>query len=337
MKLNVLGKTGLEVSAIGLGTWPFGGDSYGPFSPKMAKVMFSWSLGAGNRVVDMADIFGLGEVERLLGSVTNCRKDIVLVTKGGANFYNRAVPPQVAAELRAYAGLELADFAPDAPLPLPHSDNFSAEYLRFAIEQSRQRLATETIPVYLLNNPSLEVLRRGEVFDTLAQFQAEGLIRHFGVSIHEPEEGVAAIESGRVSVVELTFNLLTRDSARYDLLDLAQRHNVGVIVREPLANGLLTGKFEGNEEFGEDDIRGHFPPLYFYERARLAQRFRFLANAERSLTQAALLFAGHHPAVSTVVVGCKSKAQVEENFAAVDAPPLSPSELAEIAEVPLVV
>lgn len=340
MEHRILGRTGLMVSAIGFGAWAIGGNaygnSYGPTEDRWSKVAFSRALGLGCTLVDTADVYGHGHSERLIGSITNCRQDIIIVTKGGLNFYNHDVHPSVVPQLEAGLGRSLSDFLPDAVLSVVHGPNFTESYLRFALENSRQRLREDTIPVYLLYNPPLAEIKSGRVFDILDKFKAEGLIHIYGVSIHEPEEGVAAIEDGRPDVIQVTYNLLNREPARRALLDLAGEKNIGVIVCEPLANGLLTGKFRGDERFPEGDRRGNFPPDYFYYRAEAARQLDFLVKPDRSLAQAAILFALSHPAVSTVAVGCKTREQVVENFGALQSPPLTKEELALIDEVVLV-
>ncbi len=306
MQYRKLGRTGIRVSAIGLGTRAIGGDSYGETEDKWSKVMISRAFGAGATFISTADSFGRGHSETLVGKLTNCRADIIIATTGGINFYADNTAPQ---------------------------KDFSANYLRHALNQSRQRLRKESIPVYLLDAPSVEILQDGAVFDTLTQFQSEGLIQHFGVSVNSPAAGFAALADERVSVLALPFNLLTCDAERIQLLDLAQEKNIGIIVKEPLANGILTGKFQGDETFPATDIRSKFSAAQFKAMVKSARQFEFLTQPKRTLTQAAIQYSLSHPAVSTVVVGCKTKEQAQENFAAIDSRPLSSTETARIKSI----
>jgi aryl-alcohol dehydrogenase-like predicted oxidoreductase len=327
------------VSEIGLGTRAWGGsqypNNYGSVDDRHLKITFSRALGAGCRIIDTADVFGRGHSETLIGSITNCRKDIVIVTKGGQNFYNRALDPMSVPALEAQMGRALADCSPDEGLPIIHGENFSEAYLRFAIEQSWRRLRKESIPVYLLDNPSITEIRAGHIFDLLDRFKAEGGCQYYGIAVTEPEAGLTAVKAGRPDVIQLTYNLLDCEPARLELLDLAAEKKIGVMVREPLANGLLTGKFQGDEIFPAEDIRAAFARDDFLRRVEAVRQLDFLVKPGRSLTQAAIRFALNHPAVSTVIVGCKTPDQAIENFGASQTEPLSQAELALIHKVVL--
>lgn len=306
MQYRILGRTGIRVSAIGLGTRAIDGVSYGKTEDKWSKVMISLAFGAGASFISTADFFGNGHSEILVGKLTNCRSDIAISTGGGRAIYTDTASP---------------------------NKDFSAEYLRFAINQSRERLRKDALLVYLLDSPPLSVLEKGNVFRILEGFQSETLIHNFGVSINSPDEGFAALTDSRVSVLAMPFNLFSGNAHWLRLLDTAQKANVGIIIKEPLANGILTGKFSGTETFPSTDIRSKFPKHQFAAMAEAARQFKFLIRPDRTLAQAALQYVLSYPAVSTVVVGCKDKAQVTENFAAIDSPPLSPTELADIESV----
>ena len=305
MEYRQLGKTNLTVSAIGFGSRPIDGISYGETNDRWSKVAISRAFGGGGTFIDTADRFGNGLSETLVGAITNCRADIIIATKGGYNFYDDPAAPR---------------------------HNFSAAYLRHAADESRRRLKEDMLDIYLLDEPPAEVLRDGAVFDVLDALQADGIIRFGGVSAASLEAAQAAIDSGRIAVLEITFNLLARESARLALLDAAQRANIGIIAKEPLANGALTGKYRGDETFPAGDIRRGMPD--FSARVAAARRFEFLTQPNRTPAQAAIQYAMSHPAVSAVVPGCKTHRQAEENFAAANCPPFTADEWARIQQIP---
>ncbi len=304
MDYRQLGKTNLTVSAIGFGSRPIDGVSYGETNDRWSKVAISRAFGAGGTFIDTADRFGNGLSETLVGAITNCRADIIIATKGGYNFYDNPSAPQ---------------------------HNFSAEYLRHAANESRRRLKEDILDIYLLDEPPADVLHNGTVFDVLDTLKTDNIIRFGGVSANSLDAAQAAIDSGRIDVLEITFNLLAQDSARMAVLDAARRANIGVIVKEPLANGALTGKYRGDENFPVGDIRRTMDD--FSTRVIAARQFDFLAQPNRTPAQAAIQFAMSHPAVSVVVPGCKTHQQATENFAAANCPPLSADELARIHQL----
>src|SRR2546427_7111538 len=124
-----------------------------------------------------------------------------------------------------------------APLPVTHDSNFSGAYMRFALEQSLRRLRTDCIDLLQLHNPPLNLISRLETYEALEDLKREGKIRFHGVSVHPPEEGLAAIHATLPDTVQIVYNLARRE-AEEEFLPAARAANVGVIAREPLANGL---------------------------------------------------------------------------------------------------
>lgn len=310
MKYRVLGRTGLRVSEIGFGARAIGGDaygnSYGPTEDRWSKVALAKALGYGCNYIDTADVYGHGHSEELIGRMTNCRDDILIATKVGQNFYD--------GDLRT---------------------DFSPGYIRLACQESLRRLRKDVIDLYQLHNPPFDLIQDGSIFDVLDELKREGKIRFYGVSVGNPGEGVAAIQSGRPDVVQIAYSMFTLDEERQRLFDLAAQHNIGVIACEPLANGLLTGKFNGSEVFSENDFRANWSREYIRQRAGIARALKFLVRLDRTLAQAALRFVLAHPAVSTVVVGCKTPQHTDENFGVIAAPPLTGEEMARLRRVVL--
>jgi aryl-alcohol dehydrogenase-like predicted oxidoreductase len=163
----------------------------------------------------------------------------------------------------------------------------------------------------------------------LDELKQEGKIRYYGVSVHDAYEGTMAIATGKPDVIQVAYNFLRQDP-RDDLFPLAQEHDIGLIIREPLANGMLTGKYTATTTFGEGDMRTEWPSEFLALQARLAEKAHFLVTPERTLAQAALRFVLDAPAVSVVIPGIKTVAQAVENLAVSELPSLTEDEHASI-------
>lgn len=302
MQYRQLGKTALQVSEVGFGAWAIGGNkhghSYGPTDNAASLRAISRALELGCTFFDTADIYGHGLSEKLLGQALQSRRqECVIATKGGNDFYHG-----------------------------PVRKNFDAAYIQQAVDRSLQRLRTDYIDLYQLHNPPLMMLQRGEHYAVLDELKETGKIRHYGVSVHDAYEGMMAIHTGKPEVIQVAYNPLRQD-AREELLPLAQEQDVGLIVREPFANGMLTGKYTADSTFAAGDIRAAWPREYLLLLVELADNLRFLArDGERTLAQALLRFALDQAAVSVVIPGIKTAAQAEENLAASAAQPLTEAE-----------
>ncbi len=311
MKYRKLGKTGLVVSELGFGAWAIGGNqygnSYGPTDDTTSVKAIIRATELGCNFFDTADVYGFGHSETVLGQglkEAGKLKDVYIATKVGGNFYS---------------GRTVVDFSP--------------EHIRKALQESLKRLGRDWVDLYQLHNPSRPVIEDGQVFDVLDELKAEGLIRHYGVSIHSVQEGIASIKLGRPATIQVVYNLssvIQSENPAEELFPLAQHNDVGVIVREPLANGFLSGKQRPDSKYVEGDIRGSWPNQYRSYKTRLADSLRFLAQPDRTLAQAALRFTLDEPAISTVIVGVKTPEQAEENFKAASLPPLSEAERGKI-------
>jgi aryl-alcohol dehydrogenase-like predicted oxidoreductase len=173
------------------------------------------------------------------------------------------------------------------------------------------------------------MLERGAHYAMLDELKQEGKIRYYGVSVHDAYEGTMAIATGKPDVIQVAYNFLRQDP-REDLFPLAQEHDIGLVIREPLANGMLTGKYPATTTFAEGDMRTEWPQEFLALQARLADKARFLATPERTLAQAALRFVLDASEVSVVIPGVKTVEQVLENLAASDLAALTADEHASI-------
>lgn len=305
MRYRILGKTGLKVSEVGFGAWAIGGNhygnSYGPTDDKVSLEAVERAFELGCNFYDTADVYGHGHSEELLGeALRGHRNDVILATKVGGDFYRD--PPRM---------------------------NFDLDYLEFASAKSCERLQTDYIDLYQLHNPPIQLLKNGKIFEGLEKLKNSGRIRHYGISIHDPQEGLLSIKYGQPAAIQVVFNLL-RQEAKNQLFQAARENNVAIIAREPLSNGFLSGKFTIDSSFPPGDIRSNFPRNYLVGLIRAAQQLRLLESRTRTLAQASIRFALDHKDISTVIPGAKTPQQIEENIKASEIPSLTGEELLRI-------
>jgi len=306
MEYRTLGKTGYKVSVIGLGTMVHAGH-FGPMKDEESLGAIDTALALGINLIDTSDAYGAGYSETLLGKALKGQRDkVILATKGG----NVMVGPDKGKR------------------------NFAVDYIDGVMHESLKRLQTDAIDLYQLHNPTVDVMRKGEIWELLDKRKKEGKIRHYGVSINNVEEALTAIEGGKAETVQLEYNLLDQ-SAGDKVFPAAQKASVGLIVRVPLRRGLLTGKLkpEDQQRFQGEDVRArNFAGDVFKQQLAKVEHLRFLQKSGRSLGQAAIAFCFAHPAVSTVIPGGRNPQQVRENAAAANTP-LSKEELDRVADL----
>jgi len=283
MHARSLGKTGLHVLELGLGTWGLSGDGYGPVSEATQQKVLERAVDMGINLVDTADAYGGGRMEQLIGRVLADRRDVVVVTKGGTD--RTTSPPR---------------------------KRFDGPYLRQAVERSLRRLARRQIDLYLLHNPSPAALEGGEAVDTLAELKAEGKIGHWGVSIGDVEVGRSAIRCG-AEVLELAYNLVSSSDLHRLAGDIVVS-GVGVLARSTLAHGLLAARWTKDQEFPADDHRADRwtkPELEL--RVQQLAALRFLVHGDvTTMRAAAVRFVLANRLVSCAVLGPRSVPQLEE-------------------------
>lgn len=319
MNQRVLGRTGLAVSEIGFGAWAIGGNaygnSYGPTDDAESQRAIRRAVELGCTFFDTADVYGHGHSETLLGeALRDVRDQVIIATKVGGNFYNRDVHPLMRERIGQAAGRPLDEIAAGAPLPVTHDATFTASYLRFAVERSLERLRTDRIDLLQLHNPPISLISAMGTYEVLEQLKREGLIRFYGISVHSPEEGIAAVNATMPDTVQIVYNLARRD-AEDTFLATARTADVGVIAREPLANGFLAGRYRADSEWERGDIRSRMPRPYVAQLTALGQRVRELAEKSGvTAAQLALRFVLDRPEVACAIVGMKTVQQVEENL-----------------------
>jgi aryl-alcohol dehydrogenase-like predicted oxidoreductase len=289
MEYRTLGRTGLRVSDIGFGAMTIGGEIFGATDDSESLRALNRAVDLGMNFIDTADAYGRGHSEELIAQLLKTRRgEVVLATKGGNQFTVRQ-------------GLR----------------NFDPDYITSALEHSLKRLQTETIDLYQLHNPSQEVMRRGEIFDRLERLRREGKIRFYGVSIEKTADGIVAIETGKPDTLQVVYNILHQDPEE-QLFPLAQRENIGIIVRVPLERGALSGRFQNAAGFADKDWRrGVFPDDQLAQVNAAVAKLQFLVKGDvPNLAHAALRFILSHHAVSAIIPGIRTVRQVEDNVAA---------------------
>lgn len=317
MRMRVLGRTGLEVSAVSLGAWEIGGAVTFTFEG-LGTIPHGWGARddaesidliarcrhAGVNLIDTAPMYGGGHSEEVVGrALADCRDDWVVCTKGGEG---------------ATDGIAWKDF--------------SRERLLWQIYESLRRLRMDHVDVYLLHGPSAEDIARGECLEAMEEIRRQGKARFVGVSIGPNEMGIELIERGVVDVLQQAISIIN-PSAAQALLPAAVEHNVGIVARGVFSAGFLTGAVTADTEFAADDRRSWQSDDSKRATARKAEALEPLTGPERSPAQLAIQYVLGLPGVSTVITGTGSWAHMAENIATVDCPPLSDADLAHIASV----
>jgi aryl-alcohol dehydrogenase-like predicted oxidoreductase len=307
MKYRTLGKTGLRVSAIGLGTMVHAGH-FGPMKDSESLGAIETALDLGVNFIDTSDAYGAGYSETLLGNALKGKRNkVIIATKGG----NVMVGPNRGKRI------------------------FEPDYISRVMDESLQRLQTDYIDLYQLHNPTVDVIRQGEVWDVLERAKQAGKIRHYGVSINTMEEGIAAAEDGRSETIQVEYSLLAQEPAE-KIFPLAHKANVGIIARIPLKRGILTGKLSQADEarFQGEDVRARsFKGEAFAKDLAKADQLRFLVHGPvKSLGQAALAFCIAHPAVAITIPGARNAEQMRENAAGADVE-ITAADLQRIADL----
>ncbi|OQA58203.1 MAG: D-threo-aldose 1-dehydrogenase [Candidatus Omnitrophica bacterium ADurb.Bin277] len=313
MRSRKLGRTGFEISEIGFGCWAIGGNAYGRVNDgdSLCALEAAWSSGVN--FFDTADIYGEGHSETLLARFLKgkLRDTFFVATKVGWDFY-----PSSPGRPDSAAG----------PIQNNHAEyrkNFDAAYVRFACEKSLMRLGQETIDLYQLHNPSLELIRSGEPVSVLEKLRREGKIRAIGISVHREAEALAALEDPRIESLQIILNIMDQRMSGA-VFDKACEKNTGIIVREALASGLLTGKYPPAHKFPRDDHRRRWSAEKRecdWEKVQLI--LKTLGCRNDQLPQSALEFVLSFNEVSTVIPGAKTCEQVMANLQAVISPRLS--------------
>ncbi len=311
MNYRTLGRTGWKISEISFGAWAIGG-SWGDVSDAESLAALHAALDGGVNFFDTADVYGDGRSERLLAKLKKERKEkFYIATKAGRR------------------------------LPVQSVAGYTKKNLHAWVNRSLKNLNTDTIDLLQLHCPHPEVFYRPEVFGILDDLVKAGKLRHYGVSVEKVEEALKAIEFPNVQSVQIIFNIFRQRPAELFFAE-AQRRQVGILARVPLASGMLSGKISRATQFAKDDHRKFnrhgaafdrgetFSGVDFETGLRTVGQLKKLVPPGASLAQLALKWILEFPAVTCAIPGAKRPTQVSENIAASDLKKLSPATMKQI-------
>ncbi len=315
MNKRRLGKTGFEISEISLGTWQVGGKWGSPFSHGNADAVLNTAVDHEINFIDTADVYGDGESEKAVGRLLRSRNESIYVaTKCG-----RKLDPHVDA-------------------------SYQVDVLRKFVEDSLRNMGLETIDLIQLHCPPTETYYRPEIFALFDALKKEGKIRNMGVSVERVDEALKAIEYDNVCSVQIIFNMFRQRPAEEFFARAAQK-DVGIIVRVPLASGLLTGKFTADTRFGKDDHRAYnrsgaafdkgetFSGVDYVQGLAAVEEIKKLFPAGLALSAYALRWILMFSQVSTVIPGASRPEQVQTNVQAMDLPALTEEQMKGVRSI----
>lgn len=321
---RTLGKSGLKVSAMGLGCWAIGGPwtfngtpgGWSDIDDAESLRAIDSALDLGVNFFDTAANYGAGHSERILGKAFKGRRDKVIIATKFGYHVNEA-----AKEVRYYDDKE--------------EESNVASRLRASVEASLQRLDTDYIDVYQLHVWGLVIERALEARDVLEDLVKEGKVRTYGWSTDRADAVKAFSTSPNCGVVQQQLSVL---DGNMELLALCEELNLASLNRGPLGMGLLTGKFTPTSSFASNDVRSHAewhpgfkdgkPTQEWLD--KLASIREVLTSNGRTLSQGALAWIWGRSEKTIPIPGFKTVAQVQENVKAHEFGPLTPDQIEEI-------
>lgn len=303
MKNRILGNTGIDISEMGLGCWQLGND-FGPVQEKEATDILDTAVEQGITLFDTADVYGGGLSEERIGRWMKTRSS----------------KPFIATKVGRGGDL--------------YPDGYTKEKVKKSLAGSIKRLGVEVLDLAQLHCVSTEVLKDGDLLSWMEDFQDEGLIRFFGASVEMLDEALFCLGNRKLSSLQIIFNMFRHDAIE-ELLPKAAVNNVGIIVRLPLASGLLSGKMSKDRTFSEGDHRNYnrdgkffhvgetFNGIPFEKAVELVDESKDFLPGQMTLHQMSLRWILDQPQVSTVIAGASRAEQVFSNAGISELKPLS--------------
>lgn len=315
MNYRKLGKTGFDVSEIALGTWQVGGKWGSKFDHALAESILREAIDRGVNFIDTADVYSDGESEKAVGeAVRKSGRKVRIATKCG-----RQIQPHV-------------------------SKGYTPAALRGYVEDSLRRIGTDCIDLIQLHCPPTEVYYRPEIFGEFEKMKQEGKILNLGVSVEKVEEAIKAIEFDNVTTVQIIYNIF-RQRPHERFFAMAREKNVGLIIRVPLASGLLSGRFASDTRFAPGDHRFFnrngmmfdkgetFAGVPYETGLRAVSRLKEIFPQGVSLAHVALRWILLREEVSCIIPGASSPDQVRANLEASSVPPLTGDQVSAIGSI----
>lgn len=314
MKYRRFGKTNFDVSEVSLGTWQLGSKWGDPFSEKDAQATLEEAFDQGVNFFDTADVYQDGESQRAIAKFLKGKEDKVFIsTKIG-----RRIDPHVAS-------------------------GYTEKNITKYVEDCLTNLDVDALDNVLLHCPPTHVFYNPEPFFALDKLKKEGKIKNYGVSVEKIEEGMKALDYD-ISSVEIIYNMFRLRPAE-NFFKMAKEHDVGIIARVPLASGLLTGKYDLNTKFGQNDHRTTnrhgeefdagetFSGVDYATGVKAADELKQRLGAGDKLAAMALRYILMSDAVSTVIPGASKPEQIERNVIAADYPAFTHEQMGIVEDV----
>jgi aryl-alcohol dehydrogenase-like predicted oxidoreductase len=315
MNYRKLGKTGFEVSEVSLGTWQVGGRWGDPFNEQIAARIINQAIDEGVNFIDTADVYSDGQSEATVARVVKTRSEqVYIATKCG-----RQISPHTA-------------------------EGYTPERLTAYVEQSLRNMQRDTIDLIQLHCPPTEVYTRPEIFEAFERLKEQGKIRNLGVSVELVDEALLAMQYPNVATVQIIYNMF-RLKPSEQFFAKGKENNLGIIVRVPLASGLLSGKMSPQTSFGPEDHRTFnrqgeafdkgetFSGVDFEQGLEAVEELKKIFPGQESLAAWALRWVLMPAEVSTVIPGASRPEQVEANIRAAALPPLTQQQMQGVQQV----
>ena len=304
----------MKISEVSFGSWAIGA-GWGTVDDKDSLAALHKAVDLGINFIDTADVYGMGHSEQLIAQMRKERSEqLYVATKAG-----RKLDPHVA-------------------------EKYTPQNIRGFIQESLKNLKVDALDLLQLHCPPREVYYTPELFDALDGMVKEGLIKNYGVSVEKVEEALKAIEFPGVKTVQIIFNMFRQRPAELFFRE-AKARKIGVIVRVPLASGLLTGKMTRETSFEKDDHRNYnregqafdrgetFAGVDYEKGLQAVEELKRIKPKDFTMAQFALKWILMHDAVSCTIPGAKRPSQVEDNCRASDLPDLSKQVLDGVREI----
>ncbi|MEN0048526.1 MAG: aldo/keto reductase [Bacteroidota bacterium] len=312
MKYRTLGKTNFKISEISLGTWQVGGKWGSDFDDKNADSILNTAMDKGVNFIDTADVYSAGLSEKAVGRIVRSRAErIYVATKCG-----RQINPHV-------------------------NEGYQPKVLRKYVEDSLQRMHLEALDLIQLHCPPTEVYYRPEIFELFDRLKEEGKILNLGVSVEKVEEALKAIEYDNVTTIQIIFNVFRQRPASLFFREASEK-NVGIIVRVPLASGLLSGKYNKDTSFGKGDHRNFnrngeafdkgetFSGIDYNLGLEAVEQLKAIFPNQDNLAPIALKWILQHEAVSCIIPGASKEEHLLSNISASELPDMSDDQIKQM-------
>lgn len=326
MEFRKLGNTGIDISVIGMGCSGIGKNLYRRNDKESLKTLAA-AYDSGINYFDTAPNYSMGESELLIGrALKNKREKIIIATKTGVtSTVLGTLSKKLKYHLRPVRNMIMPfkNILPKIYYSQRRS-NFSPDFIHKTVEGSLRRLQTDYIDILYLHHPTNEVLETGSFINTFNELAREGKVRFFGISCDTLEQAFLSINLPHISVIQIEISLIEREMIQ-QLLPAASSKGIGIIARNVLAKGLLTGnKSTTKAEIWSSDKK------IFMKRKEKAEKLQFLENDFRTSVQSALKFILLQKEISSALPGISSRNHLKEITDTLNATDFTTEELEKI-------